>query len=747
MDSRLKRAAWRGALVALAATANVAFAATFNLFQPASGILVGNPSTYITTAATSANVISLFSGTCNIGTFLRADGQCATASGSGGGTVSSVGLTMPTGFTVTGSPVTGSSSIGVTTTLSGVLKGTGSGFANAAASDVVALFSTCSGTQYLGADAACHTAATVSSVAMTAPSVFTITGSPITGSGTLAVTFATGQTANQVLASPNGSSGAVALRALVGADIPAVNLAGTGNGGTTGVMPFSKLTIASSNVIGLWTGTCSASNYLRGDGACASPAGAGTVTSVAMTAPSVFTVGGSPVTGAGTLAVTFATGQTANSFLATPSGTTGTVGLRALVSADLPSTISSNTTGNAATAAASNASPTQCSGGQYATGVTTAWAANCAQVAYSQLSGVPGAANPSGHVGPTATNGSATTFMRSDAAPAIDLTASYTWTGGHLFAGTVSNSVATSGVAIGLAAGFTPVIDMTTSTAPTDAKQWQIYVDNTAGVFNMRTVNDAGTATENAITFSRSGINITSMMFGNSTNQGTTTIGLDGATSIVCSSCASGLSIGTTSDNSNGLVIHSKGSGGSAGITLDANGVEAMEIVNNQSGSASVGVPSGALGIGTLTGQAFYFGFTGGVMVGSAGGGPQGNGSLNAQGLYVNGAAVLTSISGGATKFAGATIGGGASSCAVGLGGGIASCSVIGTGDWQINFTSGLFTSYAICAVTGEGNSPLVNNGVQINGVGASSVQVVAFNTATGALLSTSAFNVSCVGS
>ena len=40
----------------------------------------------------------------------------------------------------------------------------------------------------------------------------------------------------------------------------------------------------------------------------------------------------------------------------------------------------------------------------------------------------PVAANPTGTVGPTAENGIAVTFMRSDAAPALDLTVSYTFT-------------------------------------------------------------------------------------------------------------------------------------------------------------------------------------------------------------------------------------------------------------------------------------------------------------------------------
>lgn len=61
---------------------------------------------------------------------------------------------------------------------------------------------------------------TVTSVGLTMPSVFSVASTPVTTSGTIGVTFATGQTQNRVLASPNGASGAVTLRALVAADIP-----------------------------------------------------------------------------------------------------------------------------------------------------------------------------------------------------------------------------------------------------------------------------------------------------------------------------------------------------------------------------------------------------------------------------------------------------------------------------------------------------------------------------------------------
>ena len=57
--------------------------------------------------------------------------SAGTLSATTAGTVSSVGLSMPSGFSVAGSPVTNSGTIAVTTALSGILKGTGSGFTTA----------------------------------------------------------------------------------------------------------------------------------------------------------------------------------------------------------------------------------------------------------------------------------------------------------------------------------------------------------------------------------------------------------------------------------------------------------------------------------------------------------------------------------------------------------------------------------------------------------------------------------------
>jgi hypothetical protein len=75
--------------------------------------------------------------------------------------------------------------------------------------------------------------------------------------------------------------------------------------------------------------------------------GSGTVTSVALSAPAQFTVAGSPITSAGTLALSWAT-QTANLVFAGPTtGSAAVPGFRSLVVADIP-TLNQNTTGTAA---------------------------------------------------------------------------------------------------------------------------------------------------------------------------------------------------------------------------------------------------------------------------------------------------------------------------------------------------------------------------------------------------------------
>ena len=92
---------------------------------------------------------------------------------------------------------------------------------------------------------------------------------------------------------------------------------------------------------------------------------------------SFMTVGASPLTTNGTLTLNGTTGETANEFVATPNGSTGVVGLRTIVAADVP-TLNQSTSGNAATATALAATPSQCSGtGSVALGVAASGNSNC----------------------------------------------------------------------------------------------------------------------------------------------------------------------------------------------------------------------------------------------------------------------------------------------------------------------------------------------------------------------------------
>lgn len=71
----------------------------------------------------------------------------------------------------------------------------------------------------------------VTSVGLALPSEFSVTGSPVTTSGTLTGAWAS-QTANLVFASPDGSSGVPTFRALAATDIPTLNQNTTGSAGS-----------------------------------------------------------------------------------------------------------------------------------------------------------------------------------------------------------------------------------------------------------------------------------------------------------------------------------------------------------------------------------------------------------------------------------------------------------------------------------------------------------------------------------
>lgn len=294
---------------------------------------------------TAANTLSFndtFGHSVVVGSYNPLNGLW-TASGSN---VTSVGVSVPAWLTVSGSPVMTSGTIAITGTsepqnLVLASPNGSSGAMTPRSLTTPDLSGTCTNGQVFFNNAGaigCQTVSgtgTVTSVALTTPAWLTVTGSPITTAGTLAVS-STSEPQNQVLASPNGSTGAMAPRALVTADLTATCVNGQVFGNSSGAIN------------------------------CVTP-GVGTVTSVAMTVPSWLAVGGSPITSSGTLAVT-APSQSANFFLASPSGSSGTLSPRAIVSADIATVLASPpcigcTVANTVAATTMNTSGTDTVGG------------------------------------------------------------------------------------------------------------------------------------------------------------------------------------------------------------------------------------------------------------------------------------------------------------------------------------------------------------------------------------------------
>ena len=166
------------------------------------------------------------------------------------------------------------------------------------------------------------------------------------------------QTANSLYAAPNGSAGAPTFRPLVGSDLPTIGIGGGGTGQTSATAGFNALSpLTSEGDLNYYHSSSNVRLAIGGN-------------NTFLTSTGTDPAWGS-LTGAG-----FGS-QAANSILAGPNGSSGNPTFRTLVATDLPVSITSNTTGNAATASALAAAPTQCSGQQFSTGVGASGNANC----------------------------------------------------------------------------------------------------------------------------------------------------------------------------------------------------------------------------------------------------------------------------------------------------------------------------------------------------------------------------------
>lgn len=117
----------------------------------------------------------------------------------------------------------------------------------------------------------------------------------------------------------------------------------TGDGSGLSALNASNLATGTVGTARLGSGSATSSTYLRGDGTWATTP-TGTVTSVGLSLPGIFTVSGSPVTTTGTLTAVLAS-QTANLVWSGPSsGSAAAPTFRSLVAADIPSLAESKIT-------------------------------------------------------------------------------------------------------------------------------------------------------------------------------------------------------------------------------------------------------------------------------------------------------------------------------------------------------------------------------------------------------------------
>ncbi len=128
-------------------------------------------------------------------------------------------------------------------------------------------------------------------------------------------------------------------------------------------------------------------------------------------------------------------------------------------------------------------------------------------------------ANPSASIGLTAVNGSAGTYMRSDGAPALSQSIAPVWSGMHVFGGTMPTSTpANSGVYPGLSNSNVGEIRIVTLGGISGERVSVFESRSDVPMFRIRFVADDFSTTAAVLQANRSGVGVSSIDYGNTTD-------------------------------------------------------------------------------------------------------------------------------------------------------------------------------------------------------------------------------------
>lgn len=659
--------------------------------------------------------------------------------------------------------------------VAGIQKSTGLDYHNtaAAASDVTPLFG-CGGssTLFLRGDGSCSAPAGtgVASVSVPVP----LTASSCSG-GACSITWTTGQTANRVLATPDGTTGAVSLRALVAGDVPPIALGSTANGGVASASILLGTNGGTSNGFFSVTGPTTALRTFTFPNASATVLTTNAAVTVSQGGTGLATLTAHGVLlGEGTSNLGNVAAMAADTLL-----------MGQGVTSD-PAPVAVNNCGSA-TSALSYSTSTHTFGCQTITSGGT-----------GTVTSITGGTGINASPNPLISSGTLT----------VDQTFSPNWSGTHIFSKAGTGSESSSPVRI---ESTRPQIGINQTGAATDAKKW--FIQAASGQLAFQTIDDAETVNKTFLEFDRTGNAVTAVLLGNATDNPTYTfLGTGTATytgPIVSNATGVGLTV-NANGSSNSLVIAGTtgrsalgefaANGNTAGtsslaIGQDSTGANrilgrnnaslligtngATHITDSATGNITLSSPSsgttltvGAPGTATVPGinstgpiesstnsttqyilnsSGANFGFlqndssgvwsfaygttigtlgtpimkwtaTGGVQVGSPTGGDKGVGAVNMTGCFVNNVPCLTGAS-TATRFTAGVITIGASSCTVNQNtSGISGCTFNSTGNVTVTFSSA-FTA-ATCVANAVNSNPTllasqpgtsITSGVQIN--------------------------------